>query len=39
AGMLYALWVAQDETLLRTDRPALVAHYGALLQRVLTPPA
>ncbi len=38
AGMLYALWVAQDETLLRTDRPALVAHYGALLQRVLTPP-
>jgi AcrR family transcriptional regulator len=39
AGLLYALWVARDETLLRTDRTALVAHYGALLQGVLTPPA
>ncbi|MGW7264461.1 TetR/AcrR family transcriptional regulator [Streptomyces sp. NPDC054842] len=38
AGLLYSLWVARDETLLRTDRKELVARYGALLQHVLTPP-
>ncbi|MER6346085.1 TetR/AcrR family transcriptional regulator [Streptomyces sp. NPDC001595] len=38
AGLLYSLWVARDETLLSTDRTALVGHYGALLQHVLTPP-
>ncbi|WP_411104814.1 TetR family transcriptional regulator [Streptomyces sp. cmx-4-9] len=38
AGLLYSLWVARDETLLATDRSALVTHYGALLQHVLTPP-
>jgi hypothetical protein len=37
AGLLYALWVARDETLLGTDRTALVTHYGVLLQQVLTP--
>ncbi|MFF8290180.1 TetR family transcriptional regulator [Streptomyces sp. NPDC016309] len=36
-GLLYALWVAGDEGLLRTDRDELVARYGALLQSVLTP--
>ncbi|MEV8596268.1 TetR family transcriptional regulator [Streptomyces sp. NPDC052013] len=39
AGLLYALWVARDETLLRTDRSALVARYGTLIQQVLTPMA
>ncbi|MFG2356415.1 TetR family transcriptional regulator [Streptomyces sp. NPDC048521] len=37
-GLLYALWVARDEGLLRTDRADLVARYGALLQDTLTPP-
>ncbi|MEU5460824.1 hypothetical protein ACH41C_09510 [Streptomyces althioticus] len=37
-GLLYALWVADDRTLLRMDRAELVSWYGALLQEVLTPP-
>ncbi|MDU0299079.1 MULTISPECIES: TetR family transcriptional regulator [unclassified Streptomyces] len=36
-GLLYALWVADDRTLLRMDRAELVSRYGALLQEVLTP--
>lgn len=39
AGLLYALWLAGDETLLRADRRELVARYGPLLQEVLTPRA
>ncbi|CAM5357653.1 hypothetical protein SGRIM128S_05063 [Streptomyces griseomycini] len=38
-GLLYALWVAGDEGLLRTDRTELVSRYGALFQGVLTPGA
>ncbi|MGW4563485.1 TetR/AcrR family transcriptional regulator [Streptomyces sp. NPDC004561] len=38
-GLLYALWVARDESLLETDREALIARYGALFQEVLTPRA
>ncbi|MFD5625436.1 MULTISPECIES: TetR family transcriptional regulator [unclassified Streptomyces] len=38
AGLLYSLWIARDETLLTTDRAALVARYGALIQHILTPP-
>ncbi|MEV7687808.1 hypothetical protein ACFW1F_20090 [Streptomyces bungoensis] len=37
AGLLYALWVAGDEGLLRAGRKELVRHYGALLQEALTP--
>ncbi|MBW6433885.1 TetR family transcriptional regulator [Actinoplanes hulinensis] len=36
-GLLYALWVVEDEHLVTADRPFLVAHYGALLQQALTP--
>ncbi|MBC7274790.1 MAG: TetR family transcriptional regulator [Streptomyces sp.] len=36
-GLLYALWVARDEGLRRTDRGELVSRYGSLLQGVLTP--
>ncbi|AGS67487.1 TetR/AcrR family transcriptional regulator [Streptomyces collinus] len=36
-GLLYALWVARDESLLRTDGKELIAHYGALFQEILTP--
>jgi hypothetical protein len=36
-GLLYALWVVEDEALLAVGRPALVDRYGALLQQVLTP--
>ncbi|MBJ6641647.1 TetR/AcrR family transcriptional regulator [Streptomyces sp. DHE7-1] len=36
-GLLYGLWVARDEGLLRTDRKELITRYGALLQEVLTP--
>ncbi|MEU2055930.1 TetR family transcriptional regulator [Streptomyces bungoensis] len=39
AGLLYALWVAGDEGLLRADRKELIRHYGALLQEALTPHA
>lgn len=36
-GLLYALWVAGDQGLLRMDRAELVSRYGTLLQDVLTP--
>jgi AcrR family transcriptional regulator len=39
AGLLYALWLAGDETLLRAGRRELMARYGPLLQEVLTPRA
>ncbi|MDG9717276.1 TetR family transcriptional regulator [Streptomyces sp. DH24] len=39
AGLLYALWLAGDGTLLRADRKELVTRYGPLLQEVLTPRA
>jgi AcrR family transcriptional regulator len=39
AGLLYALWLAGDETLLRVGRKELVSRYGPLLQTVLTPRA
>lgn len=37
-GLLYALWVVEDEALLAADRSGLIAHYGALLQQALTGP-
>ena len=37
-GLLYALWVVEDEALLAADRSELIAHYGALLQQALTGP-
>ncbi|MEV4946975.1 hypothetical protein [Streptomyces sp. NPDC053755] len=39
SGLLYSLWIARDETLLRADRKALISRYGALLQHILTPSA
>lgn len=36
-GLLYALWVVEDEQLVTAGRPVLVARYGALLQQALTP--
>ncbi len=36
-GLLYALWVVEDEALLAGGGAALVERYGALLQQVLTP--
>jgi AcrR family transcriptional regulator len=38
-GLLYALWVVGDETLLATDHAEIVDRYGALLQQLVTPPA
>lgn len=37
-GLLYSLWVVGDEHLLATDHDELVARYGALVQRLVTPP-
>ncbi|WP_433794463.1 TetR family transcriptional regulator [Actinoplanes sp. CA-252034] len=37
-GLLYALWVVEDEGLVSADRGELIAHYGALLQQALTGP-
>ncbi|MDI6102523.1 TetR family transcriptional regulator [Actinoplanes sp. NEAU-A12] len=37
-GLLYALWVVEDEALLAADRDELIARYGALLQQALTGP-
>jgi AcrR family transcriptional regulator len=37
-GLLYALWVVEDEALLAVGTAALADRYGALLQQVLTPP-
>jgi len=36
-GLLYALWVVGDETLLATDHSVIVDRYGALLQQLITP--
>lgn len=36
-GLLYSLWVVGDDTLAAADRTDLVATYGALLQRLITP--
>jgi AcrR family transcriptional regulator len=36
-GLLYTLWVVEDEQLLQVEREELVARYGSLLQQVLTP--
>lgn len=36
-GLLYGLWVVEDEGLLRADRGELITRYGALLQQALTP--
>jgi AcrR family transcriptional regulator len=35
-GLLYALWVVGDETLVATDPQELIKRYGALLQNVLS---
>ena len=35
-GLLYALWVVEDEGLVGADRADLIAGYGALLQQALT---
>lgn len=37
AGLLYGLWIVQDDHLLATDHDELVSRYGALLQDILTP--
>jgi AcrR family transcriptional regulator len=37
-GLLYALWVVEDEGLVKADRGELIAHYGALLQHALAGP-
>lgn len=36
-GLLYSLWVVEDEALLAADRTDIVRRYGALLQALLTP--
>jgi AcrR family transcriptional regulator len=36
-GLLYSLWVVGDDALATADRTELVATYGALLQRLITP--
>ena len=38
-GLLYALWVVEDEGLLQAERGELITRYGALLQQALTSPA
>jgi AcrR family transcriptional regulator len=37
-GLLYALWVVEDEGLVSAGRVELIAHYGALLQQALAGP-
>ncbi|GAA1611029.1 TetR family transcriptional regulator [Actinoplanes couchii] len=37
-GLLYSLWVVEDESLVTADRDDLIARYGALLQLALTGP-
>ncbi|WP_430785024.1 TetR family transcriptional regulator [Actinoplanes sp. G11-F43] len=37
-GLLYALWVVEDESLLTADREDLIDRYGTLLQQALTGP-
>ncbi len=36
-GLLYSLWLVGDEALATANPDAVVAHYGPLLQRLLTP--
>ncbi|MEV6350178.1 TetR family transcriptional regulator [Actinoplanes sp. NPDC051851] len=36
-GLLYALWVVADETLVATDPRTVITRYGALLQQLITP--
>ncbi len=36
-GLLYALWVVGDEELAAADPEHIVARYGSLLQRLITP--
>ncbi len=36
-GLLHSLWVVGDDALATADRPAVVEHYGALLQQLITP--
>jgi AcrR family transcriptional regulator len=36
-GLLYALWVVGDETLLAADHDQVVAKYGRLLQELIDP--
>lgn len=36
-GLMYALWIVEDETLLRTDRAAVIARYAPALQTLITP--
>lgn len=36
-GLLYSLWIVRDEALAATPRAELVARYGALVQRLVTP--
>ncbi len=36
-GLLYALWIVEDEALRATDDEEIVARYGALLQGLVTP--
>ncbi|WEK13006.1 MAG: TetR family transcriptional regulator [Candidatus Microbacterium phytovorans] len=36
-GLMYALWIVEDENLSRTDRADVIAHYAPALQRLITP--
>jgi len=36
-GLLYALWIVEDEVLIAADHEEIVARYGAVLQQLLTP--
>ena len=36
-GLLYALWVVEDEQLLAEGYDHIVARYGPLLQQLITP--
>lgn len=36
-GLMYALWVVQDERLLAEDHEAIIGRYGALLQQLVDP--
>lgn len=36
-GLMYALWIVEDETLARTDRAAVIARYAPALQTLITP--
>ncbi len=37
-GLLYALWVVEDEGLASADPESIVRTYGGLLQQLITPP-